>query len=220
MTLVGDAAGRPGGPSRTVPAHRPCATGPQWWPRRQPTTGKPAGIGPEAVDWLPRRRGRKPEMVRSPGAMRSKPKTPRAGRLGFGGLAVSPPKGGSDFSMPRCCEASRSVGPSISVCADLRKLECARTLGVPRALGTFEGGRLVAPKPARAEAERNKATACPGPTQEYGRRRLPGREPGKPGARGIGCLTPEERGALARWRDWGTQPGRCALLSVHPTRSG
>ena len=45
--------------------------------------------------------------VTPPGIARSKPQTPCAERRATGGLAVN-----SDFSMPRCCEASGSVGPA------------------------------------------------------------------------------------------------------------
>jgi hypothetical protein len=73
-----------------------------------------------------------------PGALRSKPQTPRAGRLGTGGLAAI-----TDFDKPRCREALRPVGPSTLSLRTLRKLECARTRSVPRALGSFSGGRRV-----------------------------------------------------------------------------
>ena len=76
-------------------------------------TGPPDGVGPFLSDGAARRRGperwigsTEPETVSPPGAMRSKPQTPRAGRLGSGGLAVL-----SDFSVPRRCEAAGSVGP-------------------------------------------------------------------------------------------------------------
>jgi hypothetical protein len=57
--------------------------------------------------------------VRPPGRVRSKPKTPRAGRPGFGGLAarfafsLEPGRKAStqDFDKPRCREASRPAGP-------------------------------------------------------------------------------------------------------------
>jgi hypothetical protein len=57
--------------------------------------------------------------VRPPGRVRSKPQTPRAGRLGFGGLAarfafsLEPGRKAStqDFDKPRCREASRPAGP-------------------------------------------------------------------------------------------------------------
>ena len=56
---------------------------------------------------------------RPPGRVRSKPKTPRAGRPGFGGLAArfadrsnqSERRGTQDFDKPRCREASRPAGP-------------------------------------------------------------------------------------------------------------
>ena len=76
-------------------------------------TGPPDGVGPFLSDGAARRRGperwigsTEPETVSPPGAERSKPQTPRAGRLGSGGLAVL-----SDFSVPRRCEAAGSVGP-------------------------------------------------------------------------------------------------------------
>jgi hypothetical protein len=57
--------------------------------------------------------------VRPPGRARSKPQTPRAGRLGFGGLAarfafsLEPERKArhKDFDKPRCREASRPAGP-------------------------------------------------------------------------------------------------------------
>ena len=58
--------------------------------------------------------------------------------------------GYSDFSTPRCCEVSRSAGPT-------DPWRPAR----PRYF--FESGRLVAPKPVRAKADGKWTTACPGP---------------------------------------------------------
>lgn len=92
-------------------------------------TGPPDGVGPFLSDGAARRRGperwigsTEPETVSPPGAMRSKPQTPRAGRLGSGGLAVL-----SDFSVPRRCEAAGSVGPP-------------GPESVPRALDSFRRG--------------------------------------------------------------------------------
>ncbi len=59
--------------------------------------------------------------------------TPRAGRLGFGGLAVI---GLRQASMSRGVEARGSEHACLRT---LRKLVCARTPGVPRALGSFPG---------------------------------------------------------------------------------
>ena len=73
-------------------------------------TGPPDGVGPFLSDGAARRRGperwigsTEPETVSPPGAMRSKPQTPRAGRLGSGGLAV--------YRTSACLVAARRRGP-------------------------------------------------------------------------------------------------------------
>src|SRR5690242_5102909 len=71
--------------------------------------------------------------------------------LGFGGLAVYLPKGGYGLqhaSMLRGVEVRGSEHFCLRI---LRKLECARTLGVPRALGISRVGRIADMKrgPAR-----------------------------------------------------------------------
>jgi hypothetical protein len=99
-------------------------------------TGPPDGVGPFPSDGAARRRGperwigsTEPETVSPPGAMRSKPQTPRAGRLGSGGLAVL-----SDFSVPRRCEAAGSVGPPGP--------------GASRAPSILSGAAEIIPRPA------------------------------------------------------------------------
>ena len=72
--------------------------------------------------------------------------TPRAGRLGFGGLAAI-----TDFDTPRCREASRPVGPIWF--AHLRQLECARTEASPR------------PRFFRGAARKRMKTGVPGAAQ-------------------------------------------------------
>src|SRR6185312_11536889 len=90
-----------------------------------------------------------------PGAARSRPIKHRArDALDLADLRLS------DFSMPRCCEASRSVGPSTMVCADLRKLVCAPGPRASRAPSVLigSGGNEV------------WTAAYPAPIKEYGRR--------------------------------------------------
>ena len=79
--------------------------------------------------------------------------TPRAGRLGTWRTC-----GLTDFSMPRCCEASRSVGPS--------------ALFAHTAQACVRPGPLVSRAPSvlfRASRKRLRTAAHPGPTKEYGR---------------------------------------------------
>ena len=92
---------------------------------------------------LPSRQGGRPETVRPPGALRSKPNKHRArdalgtADLRLARLKLDRAKAGTDFDKPRCREASRPAGPSgppasrapsvlIFGAADL-KWECRRT---------------------------------------------------------------------------------------------
>jgi len=73
--------------------------------------------------------------------------TPRAGRLGFWRTC-----GITDFGKPRCREAPGPAGPSTYVCARCASLSAPRTLGVPRALGSFRGraeGEYGVPRAAK-----------------------------------------------------------------------
>ena len=76
-----------------------------------------------------------PETVSPPGAMRSKPQTPRAGRQENGGLAVI-------YRISTSLDVARRRGPWVR-----------RDPGVPRALGSFFRGAKNA----------IQETACPGP---------------------------------------------------------
>ena len=108
-------------------------------------------LGPQRWIGLQKR----PEMGSPPGAARSRPIKHRArDALALADLRLS------DFSMPRCCEASRSVGPSTMVCADLRKLVCAP-----------DQMRPARPRYLRRRGGNGLRTAAyPAPTKEYGRR--------------------------------------------------
>ncbi len=100
---------RPRGAARARPVN---------WSRGSPTRPRPI-----AVDRRPsnsRGEAGRLKLVSHRGRRGANLKTPRAGRLGLGGLAAL-----SDFDKPRCREASRPAGPSILVCAYLRKPECA-----------------------------------------------------------------------------------------------
>ena len=116
---VGDAARS--SPSRRfkprfVPACLPHVAGPH---RRGPwcrSTASHSPLGPQRWIGLQKR----PEMGSPPGAVRSRPRNTVRGTPWLWRTCGYP-----DFSMPRRCEASRSVGPSTMVCADLRKLVCA-----------------------------------------------------------------------------------------------
>ena len=84
-----------------------------------------------------------PETGSPPGAARSRPSnTARGTPWDLADLRLVAPelrkerRRTTDFSMPRCCEASRSVGPSTLVCAHCASLCAPRTRSVPRALGT------------------------------------------------------------------------------------
>jgi hypothetical protein len=112
---------RPGGPSRVDPgvlaarrglltAGRPASgqTVPAELPRLKRWSVAAPAMGLNATNGLP------------PGTSRSKPRNTARGTPWVGRTC-----GNSDFSTPRCCEASRSAGPSTFVCAYLRRLECA-----------------------------------------------------------------------------------------------
>ena len=95
--FAGDAARRPGGPSRNVPAHRPCAAGPRDGQCRRRSQHAGSGLGPQRwIGGLPIREERqgclKWEVHR--GRCGANLKTPRAGRLGNGGLAAACRKAG------------------------------------------------------------------------------------------------------------------------------
>jgi hypothetical protein len=104
--------------------------------RRAPTADSQTPNGGESMGDEPNRR-----TDHHRGPCGASLQTPRAGRLGTWRTC-----GLTDFSMPRCCEASRSVGPKGSK-------------SVPRALGPLEA----------SEKALDGRGPCPGPTKEYGR---------------------------------------------------
>ncbi len=98
-----------GGPSRLVPAREPRVAGPRDGGAGNRSKVRRTRPGPTAVDRRPSNsRGEAGRLKREVhrGRDGANLKTPRAGRLGLGGLAVL-----SDFDKPRCREASRSAGP-------------------------------------------------------------------------------------------------------------
>ncbi len=99
-----------------------------------------------------------PETGSPPGAMRNKPQTPRAGRLGFWRTC-----GITDFGKPRCREAPGPAGPSAFVCATCASLSAPGTFGVPRALGSFSGAAEVLRAGYRASPASDWTTASPAP---------------------------------------------------------
>ena len=99
-------------------------------------TGPPDGVGLARSDEQTRRRGperwigsTEPETVSPPGAMRSKPQTPRAGRLGSGGLAVT--------RTSACLVAARRRGPWV-----------LRDPRASRAPSILSGAAEIIPRPA------------------------------------------------------------------------
>ena len=121
---------------RFVPACLPHVAGPH---RRGPwcrSTASHSPLGPQRWIGLQKR----PEMGSPPGAVRSRPRNTVRGTPWLWRTCGYP-----DFSMPRCREASRSVGPSgpnASRAPSVLLESCGR---------------------------RNATRACPGPTKEYGR---------------------------------------------------
>ena len=73
-----------------------------------------------------------------------------------------------DFDKPRCREASRSVGPSIFVCAHCVNLSAPGTLAF-RAPSVLSGQRLAAPKPKGRRRAKVSSDGLPGAAKEHGR---------------------------------------------------
>ena len=93
-----------------------------------------APFGPRAVDRRPRRKAGSLKWTVHRGRCGANLQTPRAGRLGYGGLAV--------IRISTRLDVARRRGPWVRApcLRTRRKLVCAWTLGVPRALGTFGSG--------------------------------------------------------------------------------
>ena len=111
---------------------------------------------------LPSRQGGRPETVRPPGALRSKPKKHRArdamgtADLRLARLKLDRAKAGTDFDKPRCREASRPAGPSDpsasrapSVLFGAAEREWKPAYPAPPRIGAAERC-LVTPAPSRA----------------------------------------------------------------------
>jgi hypothetical protein len=101
---------RRGFPSRRFKPHRPGVPTARRWATVMvlpaPVTGQPAMIGARSGGKALAAKAGGPERRVHQGRCGADLKTPRAGRLGTWRTC-----GLTDFSMPRCCEASRSVGP-------------------------------------------------------------------------------------------------------------
>jgi hypothetical protein len=109
---------------------------------------------PGSLRWRVTRNGQRAGVTngRPPGTAWSKPiQTPRAGRLGFGGLAAL-----HRFDKPRCREASRPVGPSTLVCAHCVDWRAPGPLASRAPSVLFRAGGL--PLKSRRRTRRRKET--------------------------------------------------------------
>ena len=111
--------------SRRASRASPGALGGMSYRRCQPPRHVEA---PEAVERLPRRRGRRPETVSPPGVAQSRLQTSRAGRRRMGGLAALR-SDGAFRKASSCLTAARRSGPRVR-----------SGPGVPRALLSFGRG--------------------------------------------------------------------------------
>jgi hypothetical protein len=150
---AGDAARRPGGSSRARPGP-PTAAGRERWSKRPTIREGEDGC----LKWK----------STGGGAKQTSKHRARDAR-------VRRTCGYSDFGKPRCREAPGPVGPSTLSLRTLRKLECAWTRSVPRALGSFSKGGRTSCVPDTGQA-RHPVRSRDGRTRrldkEFGRSRM------------------------------------------------